>query len=105
MVSTPPRSTDAPRYSRDLVVVGVQLGVMAFVREEDSIMSLKAFHVVFVLVSMVLSLGFGAWAIHEFRAAGDVSALVCGIGSFAGFVMLMIYGRWFLRKLKGVSYL
>ena len=68
-------------------------------------MSLKAFHVVFVLVSTVLCLGFGAWAIAEYRSKGDLAALVGGLGSFAVCVALLVYGRWFLRKLKGVSYL
>lgn len=68
-------------------------------------MSLKAFHIVFVTVSIVLCLGFGVWGIHEYRAVQDVSALVAGIGSLLGCVVLGLYGRWFLRKLKGVSYL
>lgn len=68
-------------------------------------MSLKAFHVVFVLVSMVLCLGFGAWAIAEYRSKGDTAVLIGGVGSFAICVALLIYGRWFLRKLRGVSYL
>ncbi len=68
-------------------------------------MSLKAFHIVFVGISMLLCLGFGVWAIFEYRSAGDAAALICGIGSFVGCVALLIYGRWFLRKLKGVSYL
>ncbi len=50
-------------------------------------------------------IGFGAWGIREYRSAQDVSALVAGIGSLLGCVVLGLYGRWFLRKLKGVSYL
>jgi len=68
-------------------------------------MSLKAFHIVFVTVSIVLCLGFGAWGIREYRVAQDLSALIGAIGSLGGCVLLGLYGRWFLRKLKGVSYL
>lgn len=68
-------------------------------------MSLKAFHIVFVTVSIVLCLGFGIWGIREYRNVQDVSALVVGIGSLLGCVVLALYGRWFLRKLRGVSYL
>lgn len=68
-------------------------------------MSLKAFHIVFVFVSTLLCLGFGAWAIMKYRSDGDIAALVCGVGAVGGGVGLMVYGRWFLRKLQGVSYL
>ena len=68
-------------------------------------MSLKAFHVFFVVVSTLLAVGFGLWAISDFRSNGDVASLVCGIGSLIGGVGLVGYGRWFMRKLKDVSYL
>jgi hypothetical protein len=68
-------------------------------------MSLKAFHLVFVTVSVVLSLGFGAWAVTDYRKSGIAESLWWGVGSFAGAMALIVYGRWFLRKLKGVGYL
>ncbi len=68
-------------------------------------MSLKAFHIVFVSVSTLLCAGFGAWGIRSFRSEGDVAALIAGVGSLVGVVILLIYGRWFLHKLRGVSYL
>jgi hypothetical protein len=68
-------------------------------------MSLKAFHILFVAVSTLLCGGFGFWAIRTYRAQGDLIALVAGVGSLVGMVILLVYGRWFLHKLKGVSYL
>lgn len=68
-------------------------------------MSLKAFHIVFVVVSTMLTLGFGAWSIREFRTTNDMAFLLGGIFSFVLAVALLIYGRWFLRKLQGVGYL
>ena len=68
-------------------------------------MSLKAFHIVFVTVSAILGLGFGAWAIADYRRNGSAESLWWGIGSLAGTAALIVYGRWFLRKLKGVGYL
>lgn len=68
-------------------------------------MSLKAFHIVFVVISTMLTLSFGAWSIREFRAAGDMAFLVSGVFSFVLTVALLIYGRWFLRKLQGIGYL
>jgi len=68
-------------------------------------MSLKAFHLVFVTVSAILGLGFGAWAIADYRRTGSAESLWWGVGSLAGTAALIVYGRWFLRKLKGVGYL
>ena len=68
-------------------------------------MSLKAFHVLFVTVSVILAVGFGVWAIYEYKRTGDVSSLIWGIVSLLAAAGLVWYGRWFLRKLKGVGYL
>jgi hypothetical protein len=68
-------------------------------------MSLKAFHVFFVIVSVLCALGFGAWAIADYTRTGQGSVLVLGILGFAAALALIWYGLWFLRKLKNVSYL
>ena len=68
-------------------------------------MSLKAFHIFFVAVSMLLAVGFGIWCIVQSRAAGHVGHLLTGLASFVGGGMLLLYGRWFLGKLKGISYI
>ena len=68
-------------------------------------MSLKAFHIVFVTVSTLLAIGVGVWAIRDFRTGGARGSLYVGIGCFVAVPALMVYGRWFLRKLKHVSYL
>ena len=68
-------------------------------------MSLKAFHLVFVTVSAILGLGFGVWAIADYRRGGVAESLWWGIGSLAGTAGLIVYGRWFLHKLKGIAYL
>jgi hypothetical protein len=66
-------------------------------------MSLKGFHVFFVVVSVLFALGFGAWAIAEYARTGQGSVLALGILGFAAAVALVWYGLWFLRKLKNVS--
>ncbi len=68
-------------------------------------MSLKAFHVVFVTGSILCCLGFGFWAVQDWVATGNETNLVLGAGSFAGSGILVWYGLWFLKKLKGWSYL
>jgi len=68
-------------------------------------MSLKAFHVFFVSVCVVLCLGVGIWAVGEYRRGLGSTNLVLAAGSLVVGAGLVIYGKWFLRKLKGVSYL
>jgi len=68
-------------------------------------MSLKAFHVLFVSVCTVFCVGFGVWAIFDYRESGEKASLIWGVLSLLAAVALVWYGRWFLRKLKGVSYL
>ena len=68
-------------------------------------MSLKTFHIFFIVVSIALCLGVGVWATQDFNRSGNGVHLALGVGSFIGSLLLAWYGVWFLRKLKGVSYL
>lgn len=69
-------------------------------------MSLKAIHILFISASTVLSVGFGGWSLHHyFRVSGDRTELVMGIVSLILAAGLVVYGRYFLKKLKGTSYL
>lgn len=69
-------------------------------------MSLKAFHLVFITASCLLAFGFAAWEVKSYCSPeSKVWDLVLGVGSFAAGVGLIFYERYFLRKLKNVSYL
>jgi hypothetical protein len=69
-------------------------------------MSLKAFHVVFITAASALAFGFGVWMLREYRApGGGTSDLVFGLCSLAVGVALLVYERYFVKKLKNVSYL
>ena len=68
-------------------------------------MSLKAFHIVFIVASILLSLGFAAWSFVSYAHGGPVLHLWFGIGSLAAGIALVIYSKYFLRKLKDISYL
>ena len=61
-------------------------------------MSLKAFHLIFVTLLTALSFGCAAWAF----AAGNP---VFGAGGIAAGILVIVYGIYFLKKLKNVSYL
>jgi len=68
-------------------------------------MSLKALHIVFIVASIVLALGFGAWSLNEYFHGAARSNLWFGIGSLVAGLLLIVYGKAVLRKLKDISYL
>jgi len=69
-------------------------------------MSLKAFHVIFITASSALAFGCGVWELKNyFSADGRGLDLVFGIAALAAGVGLIIYERYFLKKLKNISYL
>jgi chromate transport protein ChrA len=68
-------------------------------------MSLKAFHVVFVAASVVLMAFLSAWSFQNWRETGYTTDLAGSIGAALAILVLAVYGRYFLRKLKNISYL
>ena len=68
-------------------------------------MSLKAFHLVFIVASIVLAFGFGVWLVTEYFREGGVLNLIFAVVSFGVGVGLIFYERYFLKKTKNVSYL
>ncbi len=68
-------------------------------------MSLKAFHLVFIILSILFTLMFGIWGVVHHGSSGKTGELVLGILSLAGAVGMSVYLRYFLKKLKHVSYL
>jgi uncharacterized PurR-regulated membrane protein YhhQ (DUF165 family) len=65
-------------------------------------MSLKAFHIVFVIVTIVLSLYVALWGIREFADQRNTGALALGMVFLAAAIGLMVYGKKVFAKLKGI---
>ena len=63
-------------------------------------MSLKGFHIVFVVFSTLLALGVGAWCIWVKLVEGAPVFLAGAIASFVSAIALVVYGVWFYRKMK-----
>jgi hypothetical protein len=59
-------------------------------------MSLKWFHVVFITLSVLLSLWFGVWGLFN-------QQIVLGIASLGASVGLVLYGNHFLAKVRKFS--
>lgn len=68
-------------------------------------MSLKFFHLFFISVVMLFLIGFGVWATRRYMEQHETDMLMTGIGAFAAAAVLTLYGCWFIKKLKGVSYI
>jgi hypothetical protein len=69
-------------------------------------MSLKTIHVVFVTAALLMTAFFGVWAWREYAGPeGTTAHLTYGVLSIVAFVGLLAYGRYFLKKLKHISYL
>ena len=66
-------------------------------------MSLRAFHIAFIVVSITLSLVVAAWGLREFMATDRVDALVVGGVAILAGVALVIYARRFFRKLQELA--
>ncbi len=66
-------------------------------------MSLKTFHIFFVSVSFLLSLGVSFWAFREYSRAEGTGHVLLGAGAVLFAAALVWYGKWFLGKLKDVK--
>lgn len=66
-------------------------------------MSLKHIHVVFITAATALAVVFGAWCAAQWRADGEASMLAGAAGSAATAIGLLVYGRWFLEKMKSMD--
>lgn len=66
-------------------------------------MSLRAFHIVFIVGSILMSLLVGGWGVWDYRGSGNMTHLSIGILSLGGAIVLVSYSRWFLRKSQFTS--
>ena len=65
-------------------------------------MSLRAFHLFFIAISVVLAAFFAAWAAGEYQTTRDVSYALVAVGSLGSGAALAVYGALFRRKTKGL---
>lgn len=69
-------------------------------------MSLKAFHIVFVIASILVCALFAGWGFWGyFRDGQGPLYLVYGVLGCAAVIALAWYGKYVLKKLKSISYL
>lgn len=71
--------------------------------ELDTNMSLKAFHIFFIVISILFSLGFAYWSYNMMNKSTDSSYLYYFILSLLLVIGLVFYGINFLKKLKNIQ--
>lgn len=65
-------------------------------------MSLKAFHVLFITLAVLMVLGCGAGALTSYLESGANFYLVAAIGALTGALAMAGWEVWFIRKSKGI---
>ncbi|MGE5244893.1 MAG: hypothetical protein ACM3SQ_11755 [Betaproteobacteria bacterium] len=65
-------------------------------------MSLRAFHLVFIALSVILTAFFAAWAAGQYRVDHAEGYATVAVAALAVGAALAIYGAAFQRKTKGL---
>jgi ABC-type amino acid transport system permease subunit len=66
-------------------------------------MSLKIFHIVFIILSILLAFGFAAWEVKSYANTGEGLRVLAAVVSLAVGVYLILYAIRFVRKLKSLK--
>ena len=65
-------------------------------------MSLRAFHLLFITLSIVLAAFSAAWAIGQYQVEHQVTFIATAVGSLLGVGGLAVYAAAFLRKTRNL---
>jgi heme A synthase len=63
-------------------------------------MSLRTFHIIFVIVTVALSLWVAVWGVREYTQEQNMTGLTLAVIFFATAAGLIYYGKKVYRKLK-----
>ncbi|MBI3400733.1 MAG: hypothetical protein HY048_04875 [Acidobacteria bacterium] len=63
-------------------------------------MSLRAFHLLFIALSVILTVFFAVWAGAQYQSAGGAGFALAVVLSLACGVALTVYGTAFQRKTR-----
>jgi hypothetical protein len=65
-------------------------------------MSLRAFHLLFIAMSVVLAAFCAAWAVGQYRVEHHAMFMMTAVGSIVAAGVLAAYGAAFQRKTKNL---
>jgi len=63
-------------------------------------MSLRAFHLFFITLSVVLTAFFAAWAAGQYQRTHELGYVMTAVASLTSGIGLVIYGAAFQRKTR-----
>ena len=63
-------------------------------------MSLKAFHIFFIAISILLGMFVGGWGVRQYLMNDSVGSLALGALFFASAFVLLAYGLKFIAKIE-----
>lgn len=66
-------------------------------------MSLKAFHIFFVVVTVLTSGALGAWSWGQYQTKATPTYLALSVGCGVLVVVMLAYGVWFLKKIRQLN--
>ena len=61
-------------------------------------MSLKKFHIFFIIIAGLLCVGMTLWGVYYYKISGDLTGFLFSSLGIVGAVILYRYLRWFLDK-------
>jgi len=64
-------------------------------------MSLKGFHIVFIVLSILLLAGFTVWAFNQYSIEHNINFLLTAIGLCICAAALVVYEFNFIKNVKG----
>ncbi|MBI65485.1 MAG: hypothetical protein CMG64_04255 [Candidatus Marinimicrobia bacterium] len=65
-------------------------------------MSLKKFHIIFIMISCLFMIYFSYWSINKWINYSDNSYLFYFVLSFFALLGLILYSKKFINKYKGI---
>ena len=66
-------------------------------------MSLKKFHIIFLIISSLFSMFFCYWCFREWGLSEDNQYLIYLSIGIILWLSLLIYGKWFLKEISSLN--
>ncbi len=66
-------------------------------------MSLRSFHIIFILIASLFAIFFGYWCYREWTLYENNLYLVYSLVGVTLCICLFFYGKWFLKEISEIN--